>query len=99
MFARASLRAKMTFKSILGPVPRKARDIPSAFRMFKAKAPRGTKLCSYFNFYPLFSIRKDQLYRISGSQFYEWLFAPEKFLGLSRNGPLSCIITWPVLVM
>ena len=30
---------------------------------------------------------KDQLYRISRSQFYEWLFGPEKFSGLSRNGP------------
>ena len=31
---------------------------------------------------------KDQLYRISRSEFYEWLFGPEKFSGLSRNGPL-----------
>ena len=30
---------------------------------------------------------KDQLYRISRSEFYEWLFGPEKFSGLSRNGP------------
>ena len=30
---------------------------------------------------------KDQLYRICGSEFYEWFFGPEKFSGLSRNGP------------
>ena len=30
---------------------------------------------------------KDQLYRISRSEFYEWLFGPEKFSGLSWNGP------------
>ena len=28
-----------------------------------------------------------QLYRISGSQFYEWLFGPEESSGLPRNGP------------
>jgi len=87
IFARESLRAKMTYKSILVPVPRKARDIPGAFRMFKAKASRGTKRCSYFNFYPLYNIRKDQLYRISGSQFYERLFAPESFWDFRETGP------------
>ena len=51
-------------------------------------ASRGTKLCSYFYFYSLYNILKDQLYRISRSWFYEWLFGPEKFSGLSRNGPL-----------
>ena len=55
--------------------------------IFKTKASRGTKLCSHFNFYSLHNIRKDQLHRISKSEFYEWLFAPEKFSGLSRNGP------------
>ena len=32
---------------------------------------------------------KDQLYTISRSEFYEWLFGPEKFSGLSRNRPVS----------
>ena len=40
---------------------------------------RGTKLCSYFNFYSLDNIWKDQLLRMSGSASYEWLFEPEKF--------------------
>ena len=31
---------------------------------------------------------KDQLHRISGSEFYEWLFGPEHFSGFSRNGSL-----------
>ena len=56
--------------------------------IFKTMASRGTKLCSYFNFYSLYNIWKDQLCRISGSEFNEWLFGPEKFSGLSRNGPL-----------
>ena len=54
--------------------------------IFKTKASRGTKLCGYFYFYSLYNIWKDQLYRISGSEFYEWLFGPEKFSGLTRNG-------------
>ena len=32
---------------------------------------------------------KCQLFRISGSRFLKWLFGPEKFTGLSRNGPLA----------
>ena len=42
--------------------------------IFKEKASRGTKVCIYFNFYSLYKIWKERLYRISGSQFYEWLF-------------------------
>ena len=48
-------------------------------------ASRGTKLCSCFNFYFLYNTWKDQLYQISGSKFYEWVFGPEKFSGLLRN--------------
>ena len=59
--------------------------------IFKTKASRGTKLCSYFCFYSLCNIWKDQLYRISRSEFYEWLFGPEKFSGLSGNGPQAWI--------
>ena len=61
----------------------------SSLCIFKAKASRSTKLCTYPNFYSLYNIRKDQLHRISGSQFYEWLFGPEKSSGLSRNRPLN----------
>ena len=50
------------------------------------------KPCSYFNFYSRHNIWKKQLYRVSGSEFYEWLFWPEKFSGLSRSGPQEFII-------
>ena len=39
-----------------------------------AKASRGTKLYIYFNFPSLYNICKDQPYRISGSEIYEWFF-------------------------
>ena len=55
--------------------------------IFNLKASWDTKLFSYFNFYSLYNKREDQLYRISGSEFHDWLLAPEKFSGLSRNGP------------
>ena len=57
--------------------------------IFKTKVSWGTKLCCCFNFYSLNNIWKDQLYRISGSEFYKWLFGPGKFSGLSRNRPLA----------
>ena len=56
-----------------------------SFCIFKMKVSRVTKICSYFNFYSLCNIWKDQLYRISQSEFYEWLFGPLKFSGLLRN--------------
>mgnify|MGYP000724819113 CR=1 FL=1 len=42
-----------------------------------------------FIFIPFTTYEKDQLYRISRLEFYEWLFGPEKLSGLSSNGPLS----------
>ena len=41
----------------------------SSLCIFKTKASQGTKLCSYFNFSPLCNIWKDQLYRMSESEF------------------------------
>ena len=49
------------------------------------KAFRDTNYCSYFNFHPLYNISKDHLYRISGSELYEWLFGAEKFSGLKKK--------------
>ena len=46
------------------------------------------KLCNKFSLSYLEIIIKDKLFRVSGSQFLKWLFGPEKFTGLSRNGPL-----------
>ena len=55
--------------------------------IFKTKASRGMKLRSYFDFYSLYNIWKDQLYWILGLEFYEWLFGPQTFSRLSRNVP------------
>ena len=50
--------------------------------IFKSKASRGTrKLSCYWHFYSLYNIWKDQLPRISKSEFYEWLFVPGKAFG------------------
>ena len=45
--------------------------------------------CTHFYYFSLCNIWKEQLCRISRSEFYEWLFRPEKFSGLSRNGSLD----------
>jgi len=50
---------------------------------------RGTKLCSYFNFYSLYNKCKHQLCRMNGPWFYEMLLGLKTFSGLSRNGPLN----------
>ena len=66
--------------------------------IYKGKESRGTELCRYFNFCSLYNIWKDQLYRISRSEFYEWLFGPEKRLGLFEKGPhtgiFSIVLQW-----
>ena len=49
--------------------------------IFKTKVLRVAKLCSYFSVYSLYSIWKDQLYRISGSVFYEWGLQAGKVVG------------------
>ena len=53
----------------------------------KTKRFPGMKFCNKFTLSYLVIIVKGQLFRISGSQFLKWLFGPEKFSGLSRNGP------------
>ena len=55
--------------------------------IFETKASRSTRLQSYFNFYSLCNTWKDQLYRISGSEVYEWLFGPKKFSEISKRAP------------
>ena len=47
------------------------------------------KLHSHFSFCHLENMLKDRLSKTSGWHFYKWLFGPEKFSGLSRNGSLS----------
>ena len=53
----------------------------------KPKRLEARNFAFYFYFSSLYNIWKDQLCRISRTYFYEWLFGPEKFSGLSRNGP------------
>ena len=55
--------------------------------IFKTKASRSRKLCSYFNFYSLYNVWKDQLYRVSGSEVYELLFGPKKLAEISKRAP------------
>ena len=57
--------------------------------VFKTKVSRDTKLCSYFCFYSPYNTWKDQLYRISKSEFYEWLFGPENSSGFRGTAPWS----------
>ena len=70
----------LSFDGNLGSVSRKSRRISGdvihllSSKRKCTKASRGTKLRSYFNFYFLYNIWKDQLYRISGSEIYEWVF-------------------------
>ena len=77
----------------LGPVSPKSRNFfgrwRNSLRIFKTKVFRVKKLCSYFHFYPLYNMWKDQLHTISGSELYEWLFGLVKFSGLLRNARLE----------
>lgn len=41
----------------------------------------------YFNFHSLYKTWKHQSYRISGSEYYEWLFGPANYSRLLRSGP------------
>ena len=79
----------------LGPVSRKSQNFGrhNSLCIFKTKVSRATKICIYFNFYSLYKIWKDQLYRISGSEFYEWLFGIVKFSSLLRNARLVYVQT------
>ena len=47
------------------------------------------KLCDSFLFSDNENMLTDQLFRISGSYFSKFLLEPEKFTGLSLNGPLD----------
>ena len=50
------------------------------------------KFCNKFVLSYFEIMIKDQLFRISGSQFQKWLFGPENLSGLSRNGPLGGVM-------
>ena len=80
--AQSVISFPLSGKKPQGPVSGKSRNFSGARHfaghkflwIFKTKASRIMKLASYFNLPPLCNIRKDQPYRISGSEFHEWLF-------------------------
>ena len=60
------------------------------------------KFCNKFALSCLEITVKGQLFRVSGSQFLNWLFGHEELTGISRKGPLvtvarfrasSCLLT------
>ena len=77
---RAFLETPETFRAYFG--------CHNFLRILKTKTFQGIKFCNKFALSYLEIIVKGQLFRISGSQFLKWLFGPEKFTGLSGNGPL-----------
>ena len=84
---------KVKFLRIRGPFL----ESPATFRAHfgwhnslcigKTKTFRGTKFCSYFNFYYLYNIWKDQLYWISRPEFYERLFGSENVRDFQETVP------------
>ena len=88
-----------------GPVSRKSRNFSGTFGVAQCflyvqseGVLRHETLQLFYYIFPLQHMKKKkQLYRISGSQFYEWLFGPEMFSGLSRNRPQAPGRSrWPV---
>ena len=67
--------------------------VPKLFRwhnslgIFKTKVFRVTKLCSYFNFDSLYNMWKDQLYRISGSEFTNGFSGPKSLRDFREKSP------------
>ena len=59
----------------------------SLFISSKRRSLEARSFTVILNFYSVYNIWKDQLYRMSGSEFYEWLFGPDKYSELSSNGP------------
>ena len=60
-----------------GPVSRKFFGWHNSLCIFKTKVSWGTKLCTYFYFSSLYNIWKDQLYRISRPEFFDfWEMGP-----------------------
>ena len=86
----------LLLNQLLGPVSLKSRNFfgrisGDIILLVSSKRRRleAQNLAVILIFHSLTTYQKKQLYRISGSEFYEWLVGPEKFAGLSRNGPLN----------
>ena len=76
-------------------VSRKSRNFTGYFRVsqfplyLKNGEDKFVNLHSHFSFCGLENMLKDRISKTSGWQFQTCLFGPEKFSGLSRNGPLA----------
>ena len=82
----AQLRAGARFSKVPKPFGRISGDIIH-FVSSKRKRLEARNIAVILILFPLQHMKRSA-FRISGSEFYEWLFGPEKFSGLSRNGPL-----------
>ena len=72
---------------------------PNSFCIFKTKASRGTKRCSYFDFYFLYNMWKDQLYRISGSEFRaRKVFGTFEKRASGQETVFPCLVPLPIFV-
>ena len=78
-----------------GPVSQKSRNFSAYFGYHNSLHILATpmfeaiKLRSPLGFSYIQNKFRDQLFKTSGLQFENWLFAPEKFSELSRNRPLA----------
>ena len=81
----AQLRAGARFSKVPKPFGRISGDIIH-FVSSKRKRLEARNFAVILILFPLQHMKRSA-FRISGSEFYEWLFGPEKFSGLSRNGP------------
>ena len=81
----AQLRAGTRFSKVPKPFARISGDIIH-FVSSKRKRLEARNFAVILILFPLQHMKRSA-FRISGSEFYEWLFGPEKFSGLSRNGP------------
>ena len=90
--APASQRSGFEFRpgARFSEVPRLFGRISGDIILFVSSKRRrlgARNFAKFLNFYSLYNMWTDQLYRVSRSEFHEWLFGPEKFSGFLRKGP------------
>ena len=71
-------------------------DDITLFESSKRRRLEARNFSVYFSFNSLYNTWKHKHYRISVSEYYEWLFGPVNSSGLSRNGPWALIIAWMI---
>ena len=82
--------------SNVGPVSRKSRNFSGLLRVpqfpLYLRNAEVLKLRNPLGFSCIRNLLKDQLFKTSGLQCDNWLFGPEKFSGLLRNGLLALTV-------